>query len=166
MNITTLYLGLGSNINAKKNISFALSELKKIFNHVEVSPIYKCPAFGFDGPVFLNLVVKLSTDKSISDVLAILRKIEIGLGRAKKVKKYTNREIDIDMLLYGEYIGKIEHTWLPRADILLFPFVLKPLSDIFPEGEHPLEKKSYQLLWQEMQSGTIDVNLEQQVHFE
>ena len=50
------YLSLGSNINAKANIDFALLELNKIFLNVECSSVHQTKAEGFEGDDFLNLV--------------------------------------------------------------------------------------------------------------
>ena len=51
------YLSLGSNINAEKNISFAIKELSKIFSNVIISSTHTTKAEGFEGDDFLNLVL-------------------------------------------------------------------------------------------------------------
>ena len=43
------FLSLGSNINAQKNIEFAVSELSKIFSDLESSTIHQTKAEGFEG---------------------------------------------------------------------------------------------------------------------
>ena len=51
------FLSLGSNINAKKNLEFALEELKKILSNIQSSSIHQTKAEGFEGDDFLNSVV-------------------------------------------------------------------------------------------------------------
>ena len=43
------YLSLGSNINAEKNIAFAIKELNKILSNIIFSSTHKTKAEGFDG---------------------------------------------------------------------------------------------------------------------
>ena len=54
------FLSLGSNINAQKNIEFAVSELSKIFSDLNSSSIHKTKAEGFEGEDFLNSVISVS----------------------------------------------------------------------------------------------------------
>ena len=51
------FLSLGSNINAEKNLEFALEELNKLLSNVESSSIHQTKAEGFEGDDFLNSVV-------------------------------------------------------------------------------------------------------------
>lgn len=46
------FLSLGSNINAQKNIEFAVSELSEIFSDLNSSSIHKTKAEGFEGEDF------------------------------------------------------------------------------------------------------------------
>jgi 2-amino-4-hydroxy-6-hydroxymethyldihydropteridine diphosphokinase len=45
-----------------------------------------------------------------------------------------------------------ERVNLPRDDILKYAFVLAPLTELNAGLIHPVEKQSYQLLWQSFQS--------------
>ena len=51
------FLSLGSNINAEKNLEFAIEELNKLLSNVESSSIHQTKAEGFEGDDFLNSVV-------------------------------------------------------------------------------------------------------------
>ena len=42
------------------------------------------------------------------------------------------------------------HMNLPRDEILVYDFVLEPLVEIFPEGIHPIEKRSYKEIFIEL----------------
>ena len=51
------FLSIGSNINATKNIEFAIKELNFILSNINKSSTYQTKAVGFEGDDFLNLVV-------------------------------------------------------------------------------------------------------------
>ena len=76
-----------------------------------------------------------------------LKEIETQSGRKKGESSYCPRTLDIDLLLYGDLVSE-KHD-LPRADVVEYAFVLKPLYDIAPKLIHPVEKKSIKTLWQE-----------------
>ncbi|MET0937426.1 MAG: 2-amino-4-hydroxy-6-hydroxymethyldihydropteridine diphosphokinase, partial [Luteibacter sp.] len=56
------YLSLGSNIDAARWLRSAVSELRVRFGALDVSPVYRSAAVGFDGPDFLNLAVAHQSD--------------------------------------------------------------------------------------------------------
>jgi len=147
-----VYLGVGSNISPEENIAQAQQVLKNTFNVLSVSPVYQCPAFGFDGDDFLNLVVKVETIMSIEDVIQTLRGIEYDFGRPVKSQKYSSRSLDIDLLMYDDFVGEAVGYKIPRQDVARFDFVLKPLVDIDADLIHPELKLSMQQLWQSWQS--------------
>lgn len=155
LNVVKIYLGIGSNIEPKKNISAGLKSLETLFSALDVSPIYLAPSFGFDGDDFYNLVVCAETELSITDVLIALRKIEFDHGRPEHAVKFAPRSLDIDLLLFGDYVGKLGGYKLPRSDIDKFDFVLRPLQDIAPDDLHPVSGESFSELWREM-SFTIE----------
>lgn len=150
LNVVKIYLGIGSNIEPEKNISAGLKSLETLFSNLDISPIYLAPSFGFEGDDFHNLVVCAETKLSINDVLYALRKIEFDHGRPEYAVKFAPRSLDIDLLLFGDYVGKIGGYNMPRSDIDKFDFVLRPLQDIAPDDLHPVNGKSFAELWQAM----------------
>ena len=54
--MTTIYLGLGSNVDPQRNLCFGLDELSRRFGELVISPTYQSEAVGFEGDDFLNLV--------------------------------------------------------------------------------------------------------------
>lgn len=149
-----IYLGIGSNIEAEKNIIAGLESLEILFSKLEISPTYLAPAFGFDGDAFHNLVVSAETDLPIEEIVSALRQIEFDHGRPKQAVKFSARSLDIDLLLYGDYVGKAGGYNIPRSDIDKFDFVLRPLQDIAAKEIHPVSGKSFAELWQEMNAKT------------
>jgi 2-amino-4-hydroxy-6-hydroxymethyldihydropteridine diphosphokinase len=142
-----VYLSLGSNVERDKHIRQAVSGLRKNFAPLIVSPVYECPAVGFVGEDFYNLVVGFDSDKSVGDIVAILHQLEDQNGRIRGADKFAARTLDIDLLTYGDVRGVVDGVTLPRDEILKYAFVLKPLTDIAPEEHHPETGCSYKEHW-------------------
>ena len=140
-----IYVGIGSNIDREKNISGGITELKKKFESVIVSPVYECASCGFEGADFLNLVAGFETEQDIEQVSNSLRDIEFRFGRKRSQERFSSRTLDIDILLYGDYINA--EKGIPRADIVDYDFVLKPFVDIAPDLIHPQMGKKLSSLW-------------------
>jgi 2-amino-4-hydroxy-6-hydroxymethyldihydropteridine diphosphokinase len=136
--VTAVFLGLGSNIDAEKNLRLAVSELRNVYGGLTVSPVYRSAPVGFDGPDFLNLVVALETDATPGRVLDQIERIHGMAGRCRGPDKFSSRPLDIDLLLYGDTVDPAPPLRLPRRDILEYGFVLRPLADIAPDLVHPL----------------------------
>ena len=140
------YIGVGSNIEPREHIRLAIDLLCQRFGALDVSPLYTCPAVGFSGPDFINLVVGFDTQLELSAVLDALHDIEAQCGRVRG-QSTSSRTMDLDLLLFGDLVisqGKLK---LPRDDILQYAFVLKPLADIAGDARHPQDGRSYKELW-------------------
>ena len=122
--MATVYLGLGSNIDAGKNLQIAVDALRRRYGELTLSPVYRSAPVGFEGPDFLNLVVALATEATPLEVLDEIERIHAMAGRQRGPDRYSSRPLDIDLLLYG--------------DILAYGFVLRPLADIAPDLAHPV----------------------------
>ena len=148
-----VYLGIGSNIDAHKNIAKGKLLLETVYPQVLFSRSFESASIGFDGDNFINLVAKislvdgdLSAVQLLDDLVKLLKNIENKLGRARGGEKFSSRVMDIDILLFGDRVSAspIE---LPREEILDNAYVLWPLSELAPELVHPVEKLSYTELW-------------------
>ena len=148
MSHSTAYLSLGSNVSPEKNIQFALDQLSKIFGETVSSSTYKTKAIGFEGSDFLNLVVKIETDLDPERLIDRLHGIEEMTGRITGTKAFNDRTLDIDVLIYGDYINPDLN--IPRDEILMYGFVLQPLAELNPEGLHPIERVSFMELWSKL----------------
>lgn len=147
--MTQAYLSLGSNIQRYQHITAGLDALSTILSDIKISPIYESHSVGFDGSNFLNLVVSGETELSITELSEKLKKIEDDNGRKRNGPKFSPRTLDIDILLFGDQFGDVAGIFLPREEILHNAFVLLPLSELYPDGVHPVLKKNYKQLWQE-----------------
>lgn len=145
--MAVVLLSLGSNQNPRFFIQAALAALKKTFGDVVLSPVYESKAIGFEGDNFLNMVVEITTSFTLHELWLALREMEDANGRDRSQPKFASRTLDIDILTYDDYVGTFEGVTLPRDEILHNAFVLKPLSDTWPQWLHPEVKQTYQTLW-------------------
>ncbi|MGB5446056.1 MAG: 2-amino-4-hydroxy-6-hydroxymethyldihydropteridine diphosphokinase [Psychromonas sp.] len=140
-----VFIGIGSSINKAENIHSGIASLRLQFGELTLSPVYESEAIGFSGVNFYNLVVELHTQVETSELIQILKSIEVKHGRPENAVKFAPRTLDLDLLLYDQQINpKID---LPRAEILKNAFVLKPLSELAPTLSHPVSGLTYQTLW-------------------
>ena len=145
--MSTAWLGLGSNVNADTHIRAGICELEKDFKNVSLSPVYSSTAVGFDGDDFINLVARVETQMQPLELREYLRKLEDRFGRKRNVAKFSDRSLDIDILLYDDLVLLSPVLEIPRAEILKFSHVLKPLMDLEPDLIHPAERRSMADIW-------------------
>ncbi len=143
-----VYISLGTNIDRDFYLNQGLNALAKNFGTLTLSSLFESEAVGFIGSAFYNLVIGLSTNKSVQQVATILREIEFANGRSQQAKKFSSRTLDLDLLLYDQLILE-QPAQIPRDEITKNAFVLWPLAEIAPQLMHPILKKNYQQLWQE-----------------
>ncbi|MBO3117124.1 2-amino-4-hydroxy-6-hydroxymethyldihydropteridine diphosphokinase [Winogradskyella sp. DF17] len=135
-----VYIALGSNRGNK--FQFLQNAIDAVFKTIgpikKISKVYKTPALGFEGEDFFNAVIKIETPLSAKNILKMLQKIEKRLGRAQKTKSgYESREIDLDILFYGDEIIKQDALIVPHPEMQNRKFVLQPLCDIASDHIHP-----------------------------
>ena len=145
-----VYVSLGSNVDRENRLRQAMALLRERFGDIEISPVYDSVAVGFVGSNFLNLVVGFDTELGVEAVATAFHNIENQLGRDRSQPKFANRSIDLDILVYDDLILNAPGIRVPRPEILVNAFVLKPLQDIAPHHLHPQTGQSYSAHWQEM----------------
>ncbi len=146
--MSTAWLGLGSNVNAETHIRAAINALEVTFKNVRLSPAYTSTAVGFDGNDFINLVARVETDMQPMELRQYLRDLEDGYGRKRDVPKFSDRSLDIDILLYDDLVLLSPVLEIPRAEILQYSHVLKPLAELDPDLIHPSEMRSMVDIWE------------------
>lgn len=145
------FLGLGSNVNAVENIRSGIAALDKRFEALRLSPVYLTPAVGFDGAPFINLAASVETELQPLELKHFLNGLEDRHGRKRNVAKFSDRTLDIDILLYDDLYLMSPLLEIPRREILAFAHVLKPLADLAPDLVHPVERVTLATLWERFQ---------------
>lgn len=145
--MTKILLGLGSNIDRESSITMALDKLQDAFVNIQVSPTFESESVGFEGDNFYNLVVSTNTSLTLDEVISTYRNIEDECGRNREGPKFGPRTLDIDLLTYGDLVCH-KPLELPRDEILENAYVLWPLALLVPNERHPVNRKTYQHLWE------------------
>ena len=103
---STVYLGLGSNLNDPVGqLSRALGEIDDISGValVKVSSFYRTAPIGLtDQPAFVNAVAQIDTTLSPQDLMRAMLDIETSHDRTRG-EKNGPRSLDIDILIFNEW---------------------------------------------------------------
>ena len=130
-----MYLGIGSNLGNRRAmlrqairlIGERVGEVTRQSTFIETEP------WGFESAnKFLNAVILCETDMTPREVLEATQQIERDMGRQKTVyrtsshRTYTDRPIDIDILLYDDLTVdepdlKIPHPLMEQRDFVMIP---------------------------------------------
>lgn len=147
-----VYIGLGTNLGDKEqNLRNAVQKIEEqIGKVVSLSAFYMTAPWGFSSDnSFLNAAACVETELSPLDVLQETQKIERELGRTKKSVGgvYSDRLIDIDLLLYEDLVLTLVASSgaelnLPHPLMAERDFVMLPLAEIAPELRHPVLGKT------------------------
>ena len=143
------FVGLGTNLgNRLANLSLALEKLAREpgFSFRQVSMAYETEPLGPPQPRYLNAVAQLGTLLSPRATLQRLQAIEEAMGRIRR-ERWGAREIDLDLLLFGERKVSEPALTVPHPSLHERAFALVPLCEIAPSALHPaLRRTAAQLL--------------------
>jgi 2-amino-4-hydroxy-6-hydroxymethyldihydropteridine diphosphokinase len=141
--VTMIVLGLGSNLDDRaQQLHQAVNALKLHLSDMHLSPVYESAALlPVDAPAewnrhFLNMAVAGQTPLSPRALLEAIKAIERRMGRRPR-GHWGPREIDIDILIYGDRIVDDPDLVIPHPGLLLRDFALIPLADVAPEWHYP-----------------------------
>ncbi len=144
-----VFLGLGSNRRRYHHLCQGLEVLSEQFGALRLSRVFESESIGFQGSLFLNMVVAVETSLGVAQLARLLRQIELDHGRLPNAPKYSPRSLDIDILLVDQLSGVLDGVVLPRDEVLSNAFVLWPLSELAPDHLHPVVGESYRQLWRD-----------------
>lgn len=151
----TCYLSIGSNLgNRAKNLDLVSTEILK---HPQVLELAKSsyletePYGVLDQPKFLNAVIKLKTTLTIEQLLNFCQNIE-KLAKRIKTRKWGERTLDVDILLYSNEIIFTSNIIIPHPEMTKRTFVLEPLAQIEPYLIHPIKKESIADLYEKLKT--------------
>jgi len=110
--MNTVIVGIGSNIEAEKNIPQMLEILKTKVTVLQVSSFLKTNPIGIiDQPDFTNGAVKIKSDLNRKNLNKLLKGIEDEMGRDRTNPKFGPRCIDLDIAVWnGEIVDDDYYT--------------------------------------------------------
>lgn len=146
--MSEVFVGVGSNVEPERRIREALRLMRQRFGALQISPVYRNPAVGFQGDDFYNLVVGFQSNGQVAALNAALDEIEEQCGRLRSGPRFAPRTLDLDLLLYGDLVTE-SPVRLPRREILKYAYVLKPLVDLAADRRHPVTGRSFAEHWRE-----------------
>jgi 2-amino-4-hydroxy-6-hydroxymethyldihydropteridine diphosphokinase len=128
------FIAVGANIEPERNIRAALTLLRKELRIVGSSTFYRTEPVGRPGqPKFINGVWRVDATLHPRHIRnEILRPAENQLGRRRTVDRYAPRTIDLDLVLYDDWIMNDAGFTLPHPD-LCRPFVYVPVTELLAE---------------------------------
>lgn len=145
--MSKVYLGLGSNLgdreeNMRKAIQLIGERVGKV---TKQSSFIETDPWGYESANrFLNAVVLCETSKKPREVLLLTQQIERDLGRKTKrhfkkndvestsveTESYSDRPIDIDILLYDDLTVDEPDLQIPHPLMQERDFVMIPLNEL------------------------------------
>jgi 2-amino-4-hydroxy-6-hydroxymethyldihydropteridine diphosphokinase len=153
--MSTVYLGLGTNLGDKEqNLHQAIDKIQeRVGKILSLSAFYNSAPWGYiSDNMFVNAVVCISTTFSPQKVLNITQEIEKELGRKEKSidASYSDRVIDIDILLYDSVILSTDNLTIPHPLMIKRLFVMDPLAEIAPDMVIPGVNKTVMAIRNEL----------------
>ena len=143
---TRAYLSLGSNVEPERHLRAAIDALRERFGDVVLSPVYRVPAVGFEGPDFLNAAAIIDSDLDPFALAGWLRELERDNGRLRTSVKFSDRTLDVDLVYFDDLVLDVPDLQLPRPE-LRHAFVLRPLAEIAPDFVDPVRGVTLRELW-------------------
>ncbi len=129
----TAFLGLGSNISPRvANLEKAILDLQRLFpSSFRISSYYHTkPYKDLQQKSYVNCCVSFNTSEPAQILLQQTQSLERKIGRIRSYNPWQSREIDIDILLYGENNHRFRDLIIPHYDLSKRDFFLIPLIEL------------------------------------
>ncbi len=133
--MTVCYLGLGSNLGDRaQNLERARIELEARGARIlRQSSVHETEPFGVRAqPWFLNQVLEVDWPGTPRALLTTTQAVEAAVGRTESFR-WGPREIDVDILLFGDLVVTEDDLTIPHAGLAEREFVLAPLHELRPD---------------------------------
>lgn len=98
-------IGIGSNIEADRNITEMLRILTAKVEIVQVSQMVQTKPIGIEEQAeYTNGAVRIRTEMNLETLSLYLKMLEDQMGRDRSQKKFGPRNIDLDILIWNNAI--------------------------------------------------------------
>ncbi|KAF8624669.1 hypothetical protein AX17_007000 [Amanita inopinata Kibby_2008] len=164
-------IALGSNLGDRfHNIELALRLLEEpdyilsspnaqnasaFLDVVDTSFMYEtAPMYVTEQPAFINCACIAETNLEPVQLLELLKRVEQDVGRVPSMR-YGPRAVDLDIVFFDQAVidtrplegrqrldNLVGELVVPHPRLTEREFVLRPLSDMIPEYQHPVLKKT------------------------
>ncbi len=144
--MTRVLLGLGSNLDPREeHIRTALDLLQEhgAVRVVRLSALRETDPVG--GPPqgrYLNGAALVETELPPRDLLALLKSVESRVGRRQGGVRWGPREVDLDILLFGDLVVQEPGLIVPHPRLTGRRFVLEPAAEIGGDLQHPVLQRT------------------------
>jgi 2-amino-4-hydroxy-6-hydroxymethyldihydropteridine diphosphokinase len=143
-----VFLGLGSNLGDSRQIVLdAAKALEEVLSGLRRASLYETkPLYVTDQAGFVNTAAEgfftpekaSSPAASAREMLSRLHDIEARFGRDRaKERRWGERFLDIDILLFGDFIVNENDIVIPHPRLKERRFALEPLLELFPDAVEP-----------------------------
>lgn len=132
---------LGSNMGDRKaNLELAARLLADRTGSLEaLSGIYESAAWGYESDsLYMNCCLTIRTEMKALELMEYALEVEKEMGRIREGQGYSDRIMDVDLLLYGDRVMNHPQLTLPHPRMSFRRFVLVPLAEIQPGLKHPV----------------------------
>ena len=117
---------------------------------VEMSRVVKTRPVGAEaGQEFLNAAAVLYTDQSPDEILRMLHEIEAKFHRVR-THHWGPRTLDLDLILYSDWISNIPELVVPHPAMWYRRFVLEPAINVAAHMVHPILNESVAGLYERL----------------
>jgi 2-amino-4-hydroxy-6-hydroxymethyldihydropteridine diphosphokinase len=127
-------LGLGGNVGDEAAIVGRFQAVVDAFaawGPVRTSPVYRSAPIGPAQPDFLNMAIAVRADPEPTpdELISMVLTTERMLGRDRRFEaRWGPRTIDIDVLLWGDRVGRWEGLEVPHPRLRERRFALEPVA--------------------------------------
>ena len=147
-----IVLGLGSNLGDSRRIILdAIKVLENVLSDLRIASLYETtPLHVKDQKNFINtaaagfFIGPKAEPGTPRELLSVINRIEAQFGRdRKRERRWGERFLDIDILLFGGIVINETELQIPHPRLKERRFALEPLLELIPDALEPGTGVSY-----------------------
>ena len=135
-----ILLSIGANLGQREESikeAFELLKYSGVVFDAKISSYYETEPVGMnEEPWFINAAISGYTILPLNYLIQFCKSIEYFLGRRQR-EKWTSRELDIDIIFYGNDVLQDKNLTVPHELMHTRRFVLKPAAELAGGIKHP-----------------------------